>query len=148
MKITHLGVSPKRIKMKLDGFPGTWTLAYKDLWDVQLALDHTLEQLGFVAVKMGGTPALVPSFRDRLQVTSFFTCDQATFEAERAERTEDGQFVCGGLWYAEITVNGISTDCSFNTLEEFYRIVDQIIIRECGLIVGKPATVPGLIGHG
>lgn len=150
MKITSLKTrkKPRALVLKLEPWADEWSLFYTDLWDVQLALDDMLAQLGFAAVRMAGSPALIKNFREQLQVTSLYVCDQAQFNREVKERIRDGQFVCGGLWYAEITINEIPTDCSFNTLLELYQVIDQIVIRQCGLIIGsKPATVPGLQGN-
>lgn len=52
---------------------------------------------------------------------------------EVKERRLDGEKICGGAWYAEISMNGTDTDCSFTTLEEFFQIVQGIIKREMAL---------------
>ena len=52
------------------------------------------------------------------------------------------------VWMAEIEVNGSITECSFNTLEDLYQLVFQIISREASALIGIPrGTIAGLVGH-
>lgn len=52
---------------------------------------------------------------------------------EVKERRLDGEKICGGAWYMEVSMNGTDTDCSFTTLQELFQIVQGIIKREMAL---------------
>lgn len=60
---------------------------------------------------------------------------------EAAGRRAEGEFVAGGAWYMEVSINGTDSDCSFNTLAELLQIVQQIVKRELatgGQIIAEP----------
>lgn len=151
MNIVSVACKPRRILLTVfDGFRSQWSLHYTDLWDLSIGLSEILAAHGIVAVRAGAIPVLKEKYREALQITSLYIQDQREMAREIKGRIAEGGHVAGGLWYAEITVNGIANDCSFNTVEEFFRIVDTIVMREAGIMIGQdnPRTVKGLVGHG
>lgn len=64
---------------------------------------------------------------------------------EVRERRADGEQICGGDWYAEVSVNGSDSDLSFSTVGELFQLVQQIITRELAasgqVVSGTPALL-------
>jgi len=98
--------------------------------------DRYVAEVLLVTEGLVAANAITADQRDVLQIDSFYVQDADEYNKrciapyEINGRREIGQHVCGGKWYAEITVNGIPTDCGFNTVEELFQITQQIIGRE------------------
>jgi hypothetical protein len=99
--------------------------------------------------------AVRPEDRTFMQIESLKVQDAAEHNRnlysgrEVRDRRAEGQNIAGGDWYMEVSINGSDTDCSFNTVEELFQIVQQIITRELaasGQIVTRTPRV--LVAHG
>lgn len=82
------------------------------------------------------TNAVRPEKRDFMQLEGIRVSDSVEHNRnfisgrEARERKLDGEKIAAGAWYAEISVNGTDTDCSFDTVEQLFQIVQSIIKRE------------------
>lgn len=68
---------------------------------------------------------------------------------EVLERRAEGEKLCGGAWYMELSLNGADTDCSFSTLAELLQIVQTVVKRELasgGVNVSHEPAL--LVAHG
>ena len=113
-----------------------------------MTLEHILSEHGILAVIPGKPPLFQPGWREHLQLSSIYIEPFAEWAKEVQQRNAAGLHQAGGLWMAEIEVNGAITECSFNTLEDLYQLVFQIISREASAMIGIPrGTIAGLVGH-
>lgn len=134
-----------------------WGMPYTDLFDVGIGLEAILAEYGVGSIVPKAGP-LKAGWREALQISSMRIQDLESWKArDVVERNLEAAHTvgrprhwhAGGAWYAEIVVNDIPTDCCFNTVEEFFQIVYQIIRRETDLMIGmERVTVPGLVGNG
>lgn len=82
------------------------------------------------------TNALRPEDRTFMQLEGLRVQDAAEHDRhyisgrEVRERRADGERICGGDWYAEVSINGSDSDLSFNTVGELFTLVQDIIKRE------------------
>lgn len=159
MQISQIRATPTHIRVRLVGSPLTYKLPRGDLYGFAMGIEELLLDHGIAAV-IPPMPAFRPDWREFLQLSEIHLQDADSFNREAQERNEEAarssrrngephRWQAGGAWYAEVVVNGIPNDLSFNTVEEFFTLLMQIIIRECAVMVGGPApTVPGVVGNG
>lgn len=149
MKIEAVRMRPTRIEIVIDESRHTsWSIPRHDLWVVGVTLEHILVEHDVLAHIPGKPPVFQPGWREHLQLSSITIEPVVEWAGEVRERNAAGLHTAGGLWMAEIEINGTITECNFDTLEDLYQLVFQIICREASTMIGIPrGTIPGLVGH-
>lgn len=151
MKIQRLTVrsvhgSPgKRVcEIRVGGF--NYSYPFRDLVEFSDGLQDILAE----TERLVPTNALRPEDKTFMQIESLQVSDSVEHNRsmisgrEARERQAEGQHVAAGDWYAEISINGSDTDCSFNTVAEFFQLVQQVIARElnaAGQLVSRAPQV-------
>lgn len=134
MKIESISIKAdaggRRCHVRTDGKDFSFT--FTDL----VEFDRYIAEILMVTEGLVAPNAITNAQQDMLQIESIYVQDAGEFNKgcipgrEIEGRRADGEFVCGGAWYAEISMNGCATDCSFSSVEELYQITQTIIRRE------------------
>lgn len=152
MKIERIDVTTlnggRRAKLRVAGIEYSWP--FHDLVEFSDGLqDVLLETERLVPMN-----AARPQARDFMQLEGIRVSDSVEHNRnmvsarEVKERRAAGEHLAAGAWYAEISVNGSDTDCSFDTVEQLFQIAQGIIKREMALHGQIIVETPAVLVHG
>ena len=121
----------------------SFSFPFTDLFE----FDRYIAELLALTEGLVAPNAIVNADRELLQIESIYVQDAGEFNKhcipgrEIEGRRAEGEKICGGQWYGEITMNGSATDCSFTSLEELYQITQTIIQRETSNRIALPPSI-------
>lgn len=147
-KIQSIAVARGRCRIKVAGTE--YGFPFRDLAEFSDGVQDVLAE----TERLVPANAVRPLDKTFMQIESFQVQDSVEHNRnwisgrEARERTAGGEHIAAGDWYAEISINGSDTDCSFSTVGELFQIVQQVIKRELaasGQVVTQTPAV--LVAH-